>query len=254
MSAVSEPPTSSWISRAIAARSCSTLVCKCWASSCRRCFEATELAVGLDPGAPRLGGVDRVQQRRHEAREVVLQQVVAGAVAHRLDRGLLADLARDQDERDRRACSPSAGRARPGRRSPAGCSRRRRRPTARRARPGTRPRNRRGASARSGRRARRCASISSWSSSESSRCRTRKTRSRGCAGISRAVCRRATPRPPISASCAPRRMTNRTPRGRRGDAQAGRTLPRRRMATSTPSPRAVSARLPGSGTALTCWI
>ena len=32
-SAVSEPPTSSWISRAIAARSCSTLVCRCCASS-----------------------------------------------------------------------------------------------------------------------------------------------------------------------------------------------------------------------------
>ena len=47
-----------------------------------------------------------------------------------------------------------------------------------------------------------------------------KTRSRGCAGISRAVCRRATPRPPIGASCAPRRMTNRTPRGRRGDSSS----------------------------------
>ena len=84
-----------------------------------------QVAVGLDAGAPRLGRVDRVQQRRHQTREVVLLQVVAGAVAHRLDRGVLADLARDQDERARRARSPSAARARPGRRSPAGCSRRR---------------------------------------------------------------------------------------------------------------------------------
>ena len=35
---------------------------------------------------------------RHQPRQVVLQQVVGGAVPHRLDRRVLADLARDQDE------------------------------------------------------------------------------------------------------------------------------------------------------------
>ena len=56
------------------------------------------VAIGLDPGSARLGGVDRVQDRGDQAREVVLLQVVGGAVAHRLDRGVLADLAGDEDE------------------------------------------------------------------------------------------------------------------------------------------------------------
>ena len=44
-----------------------------------------------------------MQHRRHQARQVVLQQIVAGAVAHRLDGGVLADLAGQQDERDQPA-------------------------------------------------------------------------------------------------------------------------------------------------------
>ena len=56
--------------------------------------------VGGEPRALGLAGLDRVQHRRHEPREVALQQVVAGAVPHRGDGGVLADLARDDDERD----------------------------------------------------------------------------------------------------------------------------------------------------------
>ena len=36
-----------------------------------------QVAVGLDAGAPRLGRLDGVQQRRHQPRQVVLLQVVA---------------------------------------------------------------------------------------------------------------------------------------------------------------------------------
>jgi hypothetical protein len=39
-----------------------------------------------------------MHQRRNQPRQVVLQQVVAGAVAHGLDRRVLADLAGNQDE------------------------------------------------------------------------------------------------------------------------------------------------------------
>jgi hypothetical protein len=59
-----------------------------------------QVTVGLDAGALGLGGIDRVQQRRHEPGEVALLEVVARAVSHRLDRGLVADLARDEDERN----------------------------------------------------------------------------------------------------------------------------------------------------------
>ena len=58
-----------------------------------------------------------------QPRQVVLQQVVAGAVAHRLDRRVLADLARDEDEGQQAAARASACPAPPGRRSRAGCSR-----------------------------------------------------------------------------------------------------------------------------------
>ena len=102
-SAVSEPPTSSWISRAIAARSLSMLVCRCCASSRRRCLLSPSSRSASRRRAPRLVGLHRVQQRGHQARHVVLQQVVAGAVAHRLDRCVLADLARQQQEGHARA-------------------------------------------------------------------------------------------------------------------------------------------------------
>ena len=96
---------------------------------------------------------------------MALLQVVAGAVAHRLDRGLLADLARDEDERHVARAAPSAARARPGPRSPAGCSRRRPRPRARRAPRGRRlsDSTRRVCAFRPPRA--RCATSSSWSSS-----------------------------------------------------------------------------------------
>ena len=97
-SAVSEPPTSSWISRAIAARSSSTLVCRCWASSCSRCFEATRSRSALTRARRVSAASTACSERRHQPRQVVLLQVVGGAVAHRLDRGVLADLAGDEDE------------------------------------------------------------------------------------------------------------------------------------------------------------
>ena len=97
-SAVSEPPTSSWISRAIAARSMLDAGLQVLRELVQALLRGDQLAVGLDPRAPGLGRVDRVHQRRHQPRQVVLLQVVGGAVAHRLDRGVLADLAGDEDE------------------------------------------------------------------------------------------------------------------------------------------------------------
>ena len=59
-----------------------------------------QLLIGAQPRTPRFAGLHGVQQRRHQARQVVLEQVVAGAIAHGFDRGVFADLAGHQDERD----------------------------------------------------------------------------------------------------------------------------------------------------------
>jgi hypothetical protein len=60
-----------------------------------------QLLVGRRPRQARLVGVDGVFDGGRQAREIGLEQVVAGAVAHRGDRDVLADLARDQDEGQR---------------------------------------------------------------------------------------------------------------------------------------------------------
>jgi two-component system chemotaxis response regulator CheY len=76
----------------------STLVCRCWASSDRRGGGVLQLAVGAWRARWVVVGGDGVFHRRRQPRQVVLEQVVAGAVAHGLHRRVLADLARHQDE------------------------------------------------------------------------------------------------------------------------------------------------------------
>jgi len=61
-----------------------------------------QLAVGLGAGASGLGRGDRLLDGRCQTRQVGLQQVIVGAAAHRLDRSVLADPARDQDEGQQR--------------------------------------------------------------------------------------------------------------------------------------------------------
>ena len=57
-----------------------------------------QFAVGLQPCAPALAGLDGPLQRRCQACQVLLEQVVAGTTAHGLHGRLFADLARHQDE------------------------------------------------------------------------------------------------------------------------------------------------------------
>ena len=58
----------------------------------------TQLTIGMQARAAGFAGLDRLHQGGYQTRQIVLQQVVAGAVAHGLDGGVLADLARHQDE------------------------------------------------------------------------------------------------------------------------------------------------------------
>ncbi len=125
LTAVSEPPTSSWISRAIAAALELDAGLQVLGELVQALLRGDRARRSARSRARRIcAGVDRVQQRRRQPRQVVLQQVVGGAVAHRLDRGVLADLARDQDERHVARRWRATGRAPPGPRSRAGCSRR----------------------------------------------------------------------------------------------------------------------------------
>ena len=61
-----------------------------------------ELGVGEHARLVVAVGLDRIAHRRGQARQVVLQQIVRRAVAHRGHRGVLADLARQQHERQHR--------------------------------------------------------------------------------------------------------------------------------------------------------
>ena len=70
-----------------------------------------QLAVGRLAGAVRGRGGQRVLGGHRQAREVALEQVVAGALAHGLHGRVLADLARDQDERHRPAAAERLVRA-----------------------------------------------------------------------------------------------------------------------------------------------
>ena len=74
--------------------------------------------------ARRLRLAQRASDRGHEPPQVVLQHVVDGAALQRLDRALLADRARHEDERRRRRDVFRDRRARTARRSPAARSRR----------------------------------------------------------------------------------------------------------------------------------
>jgi hypothetical protein len=55
--------------------------------------------LGPSPLSPLLGLIQSPLHRRAEAREIVLHDVVVGPCSHRLDRHVLPDPARDDDER-----------------------------------------------------------------------------------------------------------------------------------------------------------
>jgi sulfite reductase beta subunit-like hemoprotein len=98
LQAVSEPPTSSWISRAMAARSALDAGLQVLGQF-RQALARAASSRSAAAGTPRcVVGLDGVLQRRRQPGQVALQQVVAGAVAHGGHGRVLADLARHQDE------------------------------------------------------------------------------------------------------------------------------------------------------------